>query len=144
MDDASGSPGRAPRAAMCLPRTLRSIWSAVTQRRTGGNIGGCGGAASEYPTRQSRRRARCVKHGPELRWVGQRRHGAQQDVLRQAWSAQLSHTDAHVIRHAYVREREDTEQSIHADSAGEETLRYTSQQSVKPRIFPASFAAERR
>jgi hypothetical protein len=45
--------------------------------------------------------------------------------------------DALVIRHAYVREHEDTGlPGIHADSTGEEILDYTSQQSAMPRIFP--------
>lgn len=44
-----------------------------------------------------------------------------------------------VIRHAYVKEHEDTGlPGIHADSTNEEILEYTSQQSVKPRIFPVS------
>lgn len=54
-------------------------------------------------------------------------------------SAGIDPVDAHVIRHAYVREHEDTGlPGIHADSTDEEILAYTSEQSAKPRIFPAS------
>lgn len=42
-----------------------------------------------------------------------------------------------VLRHAYVREHDDTGlRGIHADSTDEEILTYTSIQSVNPRIFP--------
>jgi len=42
-----------------------------------------------------------------------------------------------VIRHAYVREHEDTGlPGLHADSTDDEILAYTAQQSAKPRIFP--------
>lgn len=52
-------------------------------------------------------------------------------------SAGIDHTDAHAIRHAYVREHEDSGlPGIHADSTDDEILAYTSQQSAKPRIFP--------
>lgn len=45
--------------------------------------------------------------------------------------------NAMVIRHAYVREHEDTGlQGIHADSTHAEILEYTSNQSAKPRVFP--------
>lgn len=45
--------------------------------------------------------------------------------------------DAQAIRHAFVREHEDTGlPGIHADSTDDEILAYTSQQSAKPRIFP--------
>lgn len=53
-------------------------------------------------------------------------------------SAGIDPVDAHVIRHAYVREHEDTGlPGIHADSTDEEILAYTSQQSARVRIFPA-------
>lgn len=46
---------------------------------------------------------------------------------------------AHVIRHAYVREHEDSGlPGIHADSTDAEILTYTSQQSARPRIFPSA------
>jgi hypothetical protein len=52
-------------------------------------------------------------------------------------SAGIDPNGAQVIRHAYVREHEDTGlQGIHADSTDQEILRYTSQQSAKPGIFP--------
>ena len=52
-------------------------------------------------------------------------------------SAGIEPSDAQVIRHAYVREHEDTGlQGIHADSSDEEILSYTSQQSAQPRVFP--------
>ena len=54
-------------------------------------------------------------------------------------SAGIDPGNALVIRHAYVREHEDTGlQGIHADSTDEEILRYTSEQSAKPRIFPVA------
>ena len=53
------------------------------------------------------------------------------------YSAGIEPGDAQVIRHAYVREHEDTGlQGIHADSSDQEVLRYTSQQSAKSRVFP--------
>jgi hypothetical protein len=43
------------------------------------------------------------------------------------------------IRHAYVREHEDTGlKGIHADSTGEQIRAYTSQQSAKPGAFPVN------
>lgn len=52
-------------------------------------------------------------------------------------SAGVDPGEAHVIRHAYVREHEDSGlPGIHADSTDAEILQYTSQQSAKPRIFP--------
>lgn len=52
-------------------------------------------------------------------------------------SADIDPGEAHVIRHAYVREHEDSGlPGIHADSTDAEILRYTSQQSARPRIFP--------
>jgi len=46
--------------------------------------------------------------------------------------------EAQVIRHAFVREHEDTGlQGIHADSTDEQILRYTGQQSAVQRVFPA-------
>lgn len=54
-------------------------------------------------------------------------------------SAGIDPGAALVIRHAYVREHEDTGlQGIHAESTESEILRYTSEQSAKPRIFPAN------
>ncbi|GAA1230211.1 GIY-YIG nuclease family protein [Prauserella halophila] len=54
-------------------------------------------------------------------------------------SAGIDPADAHVIRHAYVREHEDSGlPGLHADSTDDEILRYTSQQSAKPRVFPAA------
>ncbi|WP_291793502.1 GIY-YIG nuclease family protein [Brevibacterium sp.] len=56
-------------------------------------------------------------------------------VLR---SASLDPADVQVLRHAYVREHEDSGlQGIHADSTDAEILAYTSQQSVRTRVFPA-------
>lgn len=53
-------------------------------------------------------------------------------------SAGISPATVHVIRHAHVRAHEETgTQGIHADSSDEEILLYTSQQSAKPRVFPA-------
>lgn len=44
-----------------------------------------------------------------------------------------------MIRHTFVKEHEDTGlQGIHADSTDDEILRYTSQQSENPRIFPTA------
>lgn len=52
-------------------------------------------------------------------------------------SAGIEPSDAQAIRHAYVREHEDTGlQDIHADSTDQEILSYTSQQSAQPRITP--------
>src|SRR6188474_2480336 len=52
-------------------------------------------------------------------------------------SAGLEPEDVQVIRHAYVREHDETgSQGIHADSTDEEILRYTSRQWVDPRRFP--------
>lgn len=52
-------------------------------------------------------------------------------------SAGIDLADAHAIRHAYVKEHEDTGlQGIHADSTDAEILAYTSQQSARPRVFP--------
>lgn len=52
-------------------------------------------------------------------------------------SAGIDPVDALVIRHAFVREHEDTGlPGIHADSTDQEILTYTSLQSVNPRIFP--------
>ncbi|GAA3662891.1 GIY-YIG nuclease family protein [Microbacterium marinilacus] len=52
-------------------------------------------------------------------------------------SAGIEPSGAQVIRHAFVKEHEDTGlQGIHADSTDQEILAYTSQQSSKPRIFP--------
>ncbi|WP_292885838.1 hypothetical protein [Microbacterium sp.] len=53
-------------------------------------------------------------------------------------SAGIDPLEAQVSRHAYVKEHEDNGlHGIHADSADDEILRYTSQQSANPRIFPA-------
>lgn len=53
-------------------------------------------------------------------------------------SAGIAPAEAQAIRHAYVREHEDTGlPGIHADSTDEEILAYTSQQSARGRIFPA-------
>lgn len=53
-------------------------------------------------------------------------------------SAGIDPGEALVIRHAYVREHEDTgRQGLHADSTDVEILQYTSEQSAKPQIFPA-------
>lgn len=52
--------------------------------------------------------------------------------------AGINLTDSLVIRHAYVREHEDSGLSgIHADSTGEEILEYTRNQSSNIRRFPA-------
>lgn len=52
-------------------------------------------------------------------------------------SAGIDPADAQAIRHAFVREHEDTGlPGIHADSTDDEILAYTSQQSAMPRIFP--------
>lgn len=52
-------------------------------------------------------------------------------------SAGIDPADAQTIRHAYVRQHEETGlPGIHADSTGDEILAYTSQQSERPRIFP--------
>lgn len=54
-------------------------------------------------------------------------------------SAGVDPSDAQAIRHAFVREHEDTGlPGIHADSTDDEILAYTSQQSAMPRIFPAT------
>ncbi len=54
-------------------------------------------------------------------------------------SAGIDPTDAQAIRHAFVREHEDTGlPGIHADSTDDEILAYTSRQSAKPRIFPSN------
>ncbi|WP_285725107.1 GIY-YIG nuclease family protein [Psychromicrobium xiongbiense] len=54
-------------------------------------------------------------------------------------SAGIDPAEVLVIRHAYVREHEDTGlPGIHADSTNDEILLYTSKQSVRPGIFPAS------
>lgn len=54
-------------------------------------------------------------------------------------SAGIDPTEAQAIRHAFVREHEDTGlRGIHADSTDDEILAYTSQQSAKPRVFPVS------
>lgn len=54
-------------------------------------------------------------------------------------SAGIDPADAQAIRHAFVREHEDTGlPGIHADSTNEEILAYTCQQSARPRIFPAN------
>lgn len=54
-------------------------------------------------------------------------------------SAGLNPGDVQVIRHAFVREHEDSGlHGIHADSTNEEILSYTSQQSAKPRVFPVN------
>lgn len=53
-------------------------------------------------------------------------------------SAGIDPAEAHAIRHAFVREHEDTGlPGIHADSTDDEILAYTCQQSAKPRMFPA-------
>lgn len=54
-------------------------------------------------------------------------------------SAGIRLDEAMVIRHAWVREHEDTGlRGIHADSTHDEILEYTSEQSAKPRVFPVS------
>src|SRR5690625_754372 len=56
-------------------------------------------------------------------------------VLR---SAGIDPADAQAIRHAFVREHEDSGlPGIHADSTDDEILEYTRRQSAKPRVFPA-------
>lgn len=53
-------------------------------------------------------------------------------------SAGIQPAHALVIRHAFVRQHEDTGLAgIHADSTDEEILHYTSRQSLQPRSFPA-------
>lgn len=53
--------------------------------------------------------------------------------------ANIDPVTAQAIRHAFVREHEDTGlPGIHADSTDDEILAYTSRQSPKPRIFPAT------
>lgn len=53
-------------------------------------------------------------------------------------SAGIDPAQAQVIRHAFVREHEDTDlQGIHADSTDAEILAYTGQQSATQRVFPA-------
>ncbi|MEV7961774.1 GIY-YIG nuclease family protein [Oerskovia paurometabola] len=53
-------------------------------------------------------------------------------------SAGIDPAQTQAIRHAFVREHEDTGlPGLHADSTGEEILAYTSQQSAHTRIFPA-------
>jgi hypothetical protein len=54
-------------------------------------------------------------------------------------SAGIDPTAAQVIRHAYVREHEDTGRpGIHADSTDQEILLYTSEQSATQRVFPVA------
>ena len=54
-------------------------------------------------------------------------------------SAGIQPEEAMVIRHAYVREHEDTGLvGIHADSTDAEILHYTARQSAKQRVFPAT------
>ncbi|WP_069386455.1 GIY-YIG nuclease family protein [Cellulosimicrobium cellulans] len=54
-------------------------------------------------------------------------------------SGGIDPVQALVIRHAYVKEHEDTGlPGIHADSTDEEILAYTRTQSASPRIFPVS------
>lgn len=54
-------------------------------------------------------------------------------------SAGIDPAAAQAIRHAYVREHEDTGLAgIHADSSDDEILLYTSKQSAQPRTFPAT------
>lgn len=53
-------------------------------------------------------------------------------------SAGIQPAGALVIRHAFVREHEDTGLAgIHTDSTDEKILHYTSRQSLQPRSFPA-------
>lgn len=53
-------------------------------------------------------------------------------------SGGLNPANIQVIRHAFVKEHEDSGlQGIHADSTDEEILTYTAHQSANPRIFPA-------
>ncbi|MFV0457989.1 MAG: GIY-YIG nuclease family protein [Actinomycetales bacterium] len=52
-------------------------------------------------------------------------------------SADIDPANVQAIRHAFVREHEDTGlPGIHADSTDHEILAYTSQQSAKPKVFP--------
>jgi hypothetical protein len=52
-------------------------------------------------------------------------------------SAGIEPNEVHVIRHAFVREHEESGlPGIHADSTDAEILQYTSQQSARPRVFP--------
>lgn len=54
-------------------------------------------------------------------------------------SAGVDLTSAHVIRHAFVREHEDSGlRGIHQDSTAEEILEYTRRQSSRPGVFPLS------
>ncbi|MGV9749141.1 GIY-YIG nuclease family protein [Nocardia farcinica] len=54
-------------------------------------------------------------------------------------SAGIDPLEVQVIRHAFVKEHEDTGlQGLHADSTDDEILLYTSQQSANPRIFPTT------
>ena len=54
-------------------------------------------------------------------------------------SAGIDPADAQAIRHAFVREHEDTGlPGIHADSTDDEILAYTSRQSAKPRSSPST------
>lgn len=54
-------------------------------------------------------------------------------------SAGIRPEEAMVIRHAYVREHEDTGLvGLHADSTDAEILHYTARQSTKQRVFPAT------
>lgn len=54
-------------------------------------------------------------------------------------SAEVRADEAMVIRHAYVREHEDSGlQGIHADSTDDEILYYTSRQSATQRVFPVT------
>ncbi|WP_207306447.1 hypothetical protein [Arthrobacter sp. S41] len=54
-------------------------------------------------------------------------------------SAGLNPAEVQVIRHAFVREHEESGlQGIHADSADEDILAYTSQRSAKPRVLPVN------
>lgn len=53
-------------------------------------------------------------------------------------SAGIDPTEAMVIRHAYVKEHEDTGLvGIHPDSTDAEILHYTARQSARQRVFPA-------
>lgn len=53
-------------------------------------------------------------------------------------SADLEPAETQAIRHAFVREHEDSgTPGINANSTDEEILAYTCEQSAKPRIFPA-------
>ncbi|MGP5655951.1 GIY-YIG nuclease family protein [Candidatus Corynebacterium faecigallinarum] len=54
-------------------------------------------------------------------------------------NAGIDPADSQAIRHAFVREHEDTGMpGIHADSTDEEILSYTSQQSARPHTFPTN------